>query len=73
MLINEDDTESAQALKLILQLHLDQHSRASWTKYELEAFYKKQKSKFPLDDLNFDKEYTVIVEGGTLPSVTNFQ
>lgn len=65
VVVHDEETDIANALKLMQSLQKEQEALATLPQYEREL-YKKQKGKLPIDDLKFDKEELIVVEGSAL-------
>lgn len=63
--VHEEETESANALKLMQSLQKEQEAFHHLPKYERDA-YKKPKGRFPIEDLCFDREELLVMEGSAL-------
>ena len=64
VIVLEEETESANALKLMLSLQKEQAKIATLPKYELDLY--KKLSKLSMDELGFDKEEILVMEGSAL-------
>lgn len=65
IVVLQEETESANALKMIQTLHLQQVKKTHLPKYERDI-YRKRGTKHQMDDLNFDKEDFIVLEGSSL-------
>jgi len=69
VVIQDEETESANALKLMMLLQRDQEQHlVNMPDYELEV-YRKAGTKTQMDILNFNKEQTLVLEGHCIPDV----
>jgi hypothetical protein len=68
VVVHEEETDSANALKLMQSLQKEQEALAKLPEYEREL-YKKTKGKMPMDELKFDKEELIVMEGSALLNV----
>ena len=66
LVVIREETESANALKLIGQLQIKQEQMGSKPSYEMELYHQKGKKR-QMDLLNFDKENVVVLEGNSIP------
>ena len=64
----EEETGSANALKMIAQLQTQQEQIIKKPSYEKEL-YRKKGTRKQMDMLNFNKENVVVIEGTGLPDV----
>lgn len=65
MVVQEEETESAQALKLIQHLQREQESHKAMPEYERAVLRRNQSHNLPMDDLNFSAEEILVVEGSS--------
>ena len=68
VMVQEEATESANALKLIFKLQSKQKHLQDMPDYEQEI-YRKKGTKTQIDMLNFNKEHTIVIDGHCLPDV----
>lgn len=65
MVVQEEETESAQALKLIQHLQREQEPHQAMPEYERAVLRRNQSHNLPIDDLNFSAEEILVVEGSS--------
>lgn len=68
VVVAEEETESANALKMMCQLQATQAQMGNLPEYEQEL-YRKPGTKRQMDIFYFNKEETVVLEGHFLPDV----
>ena len=68
IVVLEEETESANALKMISQLQVQQEQIVKKPSYEKEL-YRKKGTKRQMDMLNFNRENIVVLEGTSMPDV----
>ena len=68
VVVLEEETGSANALKMIAQLQTQQEQIIKKPSYEKEL-YRNKGTKRQMDMLNFNKENIVVIEGTSLPDV----
>ena len=68
VVIAEEETMSANALKLIMNLQVKQEQMAGMPQYEIDL-YRKKGSKRQMDMINFAYEHFVLCDGLWLPDM----
>ena len=68
VVVLEEETESANALKMMAALQTYQSALREKPKYEREL-YRNLGTKHQMDDLNFDKENIIVMEGNAIIDV----